>query len=291
MPEAPQSGSATDILTNDRRTLSAVWRNNKLWVTTQVVPASGANSGQATAYVTQFNASGSGATLDNGTEIGGEDISVGAYTFFPSLTVDASGDAYVGFSISNSDMFCGSYTAQVLGTTAAVSPTLTAQAGVDDYVRTFGGVNRWGDYSNTRLDPSDGTIWTFNKAALAGGNVDGNGHDGQWGVHMVQFNTAEYLPIELLSFDGIAEGNDAILNWTTATELDNKGFEIQQLIEGNYQTIDFVNGAGNSLTEKKYEYKDQELRPGMYYYRLNQIDFSGSENKNANGSCPDKNRR
>lgn len=281
MPDAQQSGSGTSIETNDRRTLSAVWQSNKLWVTTQVVPGSGTNSGQATSYAIQFSASGSGATLDRSVEIGGEDISTGAYTFFPSIALDGSGNGYVGFSACNSSMFVGSYAVKIDGSTGGISSALTAQAGTDDYVRTFGGSeNRWGDYSNTRVDPSDGSIWTINKSAISNGNASG-GEDGQWGVFMVNFSTGEFLPVELVRFEGTIKNNDAILNWTTATEINNKGFEVQKMIEGKFRTIDFIAGAGDTQYEMNYEYVDENLQPGTYYYRLNQVDFDG---KNAKSS-------
>ncbi len=275
--DAPQSGSATDIEVNDRRCLSAVWRNNKLWATFQIEPNTGANNGQTTAMAAELNASGSGATFDAAYELGGEDISTGATTFFPSISVDTNNDAYVGLSISNSDIFVGSYAVGINGTTGVISSTLTAQAGTDDYVRTFGGSqNRWGDYSNTRLDPSDGSIWTINKIAITNGNAFG-GEDGQWQAYMVNFAPSEFiLPVDLLRFDALADGNDALLRWSTASEIENKGFEIEHMQNGAFRNIGFVEGAGDSFAQIDYEFNVPDLLPGQQTFRLKQIDYDNS---------------
>ena len=50
MPDAPQSGTVTLVETNDRRVLNAVWRDNSLWTTAQVVPGAGPDAGQVTAH-------------------------------------------------------------------------------------------------------------------------------------------------------------------------------------------------------------------------------------------------
>ncbi|TAE75674.1 MAG: T9SS C-terminal target domain-containing protein [Bacteroidetes bacterium] len=84
------------------------------------------------------------------------------------------------------------------------------------------------------------------------------------------------LPITLLSFTGNRQNdNDVLLKWTTATEINNKGFEIEQSTNAqDFQKINFVDGAGNSTTIKNYELIVNNLSDA--YYRLKQIDFDGS---------------
>ncbi|MDO8550213.1 MAG: T9SS type A sorting domain-containing protein, partial [Ignavibacteria bacterium] len=66
-------------------------------------------------------------------------------------------------------------------------------------------------------------------------------------------------------------------SWTTATELNNSGFEIERKLENtNWNKVTFVNGNGTTSSEKKYSYFDGNLTPGKYLYRLKQIDFDGS---------------
>jgi len=84
-------------------------------------------------------------------------------------------------------------------------------------------------------------------------------------------------PVTLISFSGsLVEGNIE-LNWETASEQNNKGFEIQRTVNGSeWSAIGFVAGAGNSTTSKKYRFVDEKPAAGKYQYRLRQIDFDDS---------------
>ncbi len=85
------------------------------------------------------------------------------------------------------------------------------------------------------------------------------------------------LPVELKSFSATGGQEGIKLTWSTATETNNKGFEVERSSDGiNYQAITFVNGAGNSVSAKTYDYFDKPERTGTYYYRLKQTDFDGS---------------
>lgn len=86
------------------------------------------------------------------------------------------------------------------------------------------------------------------------------------------------LPVELTNFEAKVIANDAIqLNWSTATEINNQGFEIERSTDGrSFEKIDFIVGNGNSNLINNYNFKDSELSQGVYYYRLKQIDFDGA---------------
>jgi predicted GH43/DUF377 family glycosyl hydrolase len=85
------------------------------------------------------------------------------------------------------------------------------------------------------------------------------------------------LPVELTSFTATINGNEVILNWSTATELNNLGFEIQRSTAGKeFFNVGFVNGHGTTSEHQDYHYTDKNLNNGKYYYRLKQIDFDGS---------------
>jgi hypothetical protein len=85
-----------------------------------------------------------------------------------------------------------------------------------------------------------------------------------------------YVPVELVSFAGSAVGSEVHLNWQTATETNNYGFEIQR---GNdnfkFETIGFVNGAGTVTDVQTYSFVDKNIS-GQKFYRLKQVDFDGS---------------
>ncbi|MCW8805897.1 MAG: choice-of-anchor B family protein, partial [Ignavibacteriaceae bacterium] len=95
--------------------------------------------------------------------------------------------------------------------------------------------------------------------------------DGLW---VFQFEGG--VPVELSSFNANAYGNFVELDWTTATETNNQGFEIQKKSGADFYTIGFVNGSGTSTEPRNYSYKDKNLENGVYVYRLKQIDFDGT---------------
>jgi len=89
------------------------------------------------------------------------------------------------------------------------------------------------------------------------------------------------LPVELFSFSAECVDNDVLLSWTTASETNNKGFEVERSIKNSklkiksFEPIGFVNGKGTSTELNYYSFKDENLSPGKYLYRLKQIDFDG----------------
>jgi|GEM_PF-5262522 len=91
-------------------------------------------------------------------------------------------------------------------------------------------------------------------------------------------STANPLPVELSQFDATRQGADALLTWTTASELNNRGFEVQASTDGQaFQALGFVAGAGNSATTRRYRYLDQAPgKAGLRYYRLRQLDANGT---------------
>ena len=91
------------------------------------------------------------------------------------------------------------------------------------------------------------------------------------------------VPVELTSFSATIEAGVVSLNWTTATELNNLGFELERKIiaqenEGEWLTIGFVEGNGTTTETKVYSYKDKvsDFEATAFKYRLKQIDFNGS---------------
>jgi hypothetical protein len=84
------------------------------------------------------------------------------------------------------------------------------------------------------------------------------------------------MPIELTSFTGSISGSVVTLNWATATEVDNHGFNVERLIGKTWQNIGFVQGSGNSNSVKNYSFVDNSAKAGSYSYRLQQVDNSGT---------------
>jgi len=87
------------------------------------------------------------------------------------------------------------------------------------------------------------------------------------------------VPVELTSFSAEFVEYQVNLNWTTASELNNLGFEVERkTVNEEWRTIGFVNGKGNSTEINDYSFTDDlyEVNSSILYYRLKQIDFNGS---------------
>ena len=89
---------------------------------------------------------------------------------------------------------------------------------------------------------------------------------------------ADYvIPVELISFTATSNGNEVILSWSTATELNNHGFEIQRKFCSNsFVTIGSITGHGTTTSPNQYSFVDKILDAGKYFYRLKQLDFNGT---------------
>ncbi|MEL6720875.1 MAG: beta-propeller fold lactonase family protein [Bacteroidota bacterium] len=87
------------------------------------------------------------------------------------------------------------------------------------------------------------------------------------------------LPVELVYFKGRVEKQQAILNWETASEIQNEGFFVERsskLGTSTWETLGFVKGYGDKLSPSYYEYRDETTLEGTYYYRLHQKDWDGT---------------
>jgi hypothetical protein len=85
------------------------------------------------------------------------------------------------------------------------------------------------------------------------------------------------LPVEMTSFTAVMQGSSALLKWTTATETNNAGFQIERSVVGSsiWADVAFVNGVGTSNSPISYLYEDKNLYNGGYVYRIKQIDNIG----------------
>ena len=98
------------------------------------------------------------------------------------------------------------------------------------------------------------------------------------------------LPVELISFTAVPGNGSVKLKWSTASEINNKGFLIQKSNDKiNWKNITFITGYGTSLQLNKYIYYDNNPFNGKSYYKLIQNDFNGTSKVistievNANG--------
>lgn len=85
------------------------------------------------------------------------------------------------------------------------------------------------------------------------------------------------LPIKLLSFAANCRDGKALIQWSTASEVNNDFFTIEKTFDGiNFEFVAKIKGAGNSNTVLNYNYIDNNPGNGKVYYRLSQTDFDGT---------------
>ena len=80
------------------------------------------------------------------------------------------------------------------------------------------------------------------------------------------------MPVEMKSFTFNVNANNVNLKWNTASEINNKGFEVQRNSGNGWTVLGFV----SANTSHSYSYTDNNLKTGTYQYRLKQTDFNGN---------------
>jgi Secretion system C-terminal sorting domain len=84
------------------------------------------------------------------------------------------------------------------------------------------------------------------------------------------------LPVEFLNVNANQKGSGVVVNWSTASENNNKYFDVEKSIDGtNFTAFSSVTGAGNSSTLKNYNSFDSKPVAGLNYYRIKQVDTDG----------------
>ncbi len=201
VPAAPQMGTSKVIDTVCPRMMAAVWRDGSLWGT-----LTGSNAANSRAVVQWFELETNG--LPAGTpslrQHGAIDAGPGEFTFLPSISVDAAGNAAMTYSQSSSIRYPEMrYTARAAGdplNTMRDPVVAKTSVGFQDDLDPASVRERWGDYSSTAVDPLDGSFWISNeyvKVAASGG-----GNNARWGTWHANFSfnapaapSTAYLPI------------------------------------------------------------------------------------------------
>jgi photosystem II stability/assembly factor-like uncharacterized protein len=161
---------------------------------------------------------------------------------------------------------------------------------------TFNGYNMWGVHAQ----PTDGNVviagcyscgstWRTKNSGQTWTQINISSSNYQISIvdSMTQFaaqsggfyklESEYFVPVELASFNASVANEEIILNWVTASELNNQGFEVERSFDNeNYSKIGFVPGFGTTTEVKSYNFTVPDAPAGIQYYRLKQIDFDGS---------------
>ena len=268
---------------------------------------------------TMFNDATKRTAITNWTLAGGKTIVEGGevgYQYRSSGTLDQTfrrvvlNDSVWVNDRTGSNLVVATPTHPIFTTPYPISGTITVNNG---------GSSGWGARDEVTLVNRAGVIrianWTGGTATNGGIIVNNPGNDTSicrnvfytfsisqfadqtLAAHLIE-NTVHYLfrdivPVELTSFSANVSGNSVNLNWNTATELNNSGFEIERKTEnGSYVKVGFVNGNGTTTEPRSYSYTDTKLAMGNYTYRLKQVDYDGtysySNEVNADVVAPDR---
>ena len=134
-----------------------------------------------------------------------------------------------------------------------------------------------GDSAGDPVNLASGTIDVTGASTLTVGfrfNVNGGGD----GYDICSIIVEEVsLPVELTKFAASKRAQNVILEWQTASEINNDRFEIQRSTDSNrFESIGKVHGEGNSQVLVDYTYSDESPMAGVNYYRLMQVDIDGT---------------
>jgi hypothetical protein len=131
------------------------------------------------------------------------------------------------------------------------------------------GVDRRNSQEIVDLSAYDGTSFMLRLRSVQ------PGWDWWWTVDNVLIEGV--VPVELTSFTASVISGQVNLNWQTASETNNYGFEVERKAVGQeFSKVAFIAGYGTTTEAKSYSYVDNTISSGSYTYRLRQVDFDGT---------------
>jgi Uncharacterized protein related to plant photosystem II stability/assembly factor len=207
-----------------------------------------------------------------------------------TMAAGKSGSAYIAFSTPSRGLLVGldSTVARTTdggatwisgGLKGAAFKDISAVRNVQDMYVAVGGSTT---VPQTYITMDGGITWTSYATTVEGLRcveaVGGTAYAGGYSGSIIKW-TGTILPVELSSFSAVQNGKNVKLSWSTATETNNRGFEIERkLNDAAFTTIAFKAGAGTSSDTKNYSFSDDVslLKATSATYRIKQVDFDGS---------------
>ncbi len=267
-------------------------------------------NGQIDIYYQRYNSIGTA----QGVNIKANDDAGTAYQRWPSISMDGSGNFVIVWhdERNGSDIYYQRYNS--IGTAQGVNTKVNDDAGTQYYpsIAMDGGGNFvivWQDYRYGINNPPD----IIGQRYFSNGNANGSNYsivaDGPnhgevdpvvaannnkiifswmddrrskgWDIYgkIVGWDWNGVVPVELTSFEAAVTGIAVQLNWATATERNNRGFQIERKTENpEWKIIGFREGKGTTTIPQEYSFIDNlnEVNVTTFSYRLKQIDFNGT---------------
>ena len=214
----------------------------------------------------------------SGSDFGGMGIVLGSGVNVGDVTVIRTSGP--GSSVKIMDRQGINRTWNVQPTIQPATPVSVTLSWVDDDDNKVGG-NQTRDLTGMRVWKTQGNdLSTFYDAS----HIDQNATNRTITARVPSFSVLtvsdQYnpLPVELTSFVITKKNYSAVLNWQTATEINNSGFAVELSTDAKtYKEVGFVKSINsNSSTPQHYEFAHTYLGSGTVYYRLKQIDWNGN---------------
>ncbi|MBI2416750.1 MAG: DUF3494 domain-containing protein [Ignavibacteriales bacterium] len=230
--------------------------------------------------IAYFDAADRAGASTIGTELGGSTLTAGIYSsgsgtfgLTGTLTLDGQNNADAVFIFQMATTFTTTANSSIVLINGAMWSNIFWQVGSSATLGT-NSIVEGTILANTSITANN--LAVLHGRLLAGAvTVTGT----------VTLSSNTVVPVELTSFTAVISNSKVRLNWNTATEVNNSGFEIQRSPlssrgsdSQNYKwmAISFIAGAGNSNSSKDYSYIDDNARYGKFAYRLKQIDNDGN---------------
>jgi hypothetical protein len=155
---------------------------------------------------------------------------------------------------------------------------------LDLYAYNYGGIFNYSTLHIVRRSDAN-SPWTLTgtHSPGTGSNTQAVAHRSNLSSVYSQFDIASDvatnpLPIELVDFTAKPVEDKVLINWKTATEINNASFTVERTKDGiNYTFVSEREGAGNSTSTRNYYAIDPDPLPGISYYRLTQTDYDGKK--------------
>ena len=262
---APQSGTTTTVATLSPRTQgNAFWWNGELWF----CHTAGGGSATSKVYYYRIATNNYPTSAPTLVESGLIDGGTGVWTYQPSIGGNSSGNVCIVYTESSSSEFpTMKYTTRSAGAGSFESPAVVKVSAA------YSNSDRWGDYASVTQDPSDGSFWITHEWSRSTSLHD-------WGTWWANVTPAP-LPVQLVSLAASrVNATDVLLEWSTVSETNNYGFEVERSnsVQTNYSDVpnSFVAGHRTTLVPQSYKFLDSPGAGDQWIYRLKQIDLDGS---------------
>ncbi|OGU81157.1 MAG: hypothetical protein A2W11_04660 [Ignavibacteria bacterium RBG_16_35_7] len=146
------------------------------------------------------------------------------------------------------------------------------------------GTQLWEKRFNGASNMHDGATWLTvddsGNVYIAGNSMCYTNYASDFVV--IKYSQDSNTPVELSSFEGKVKNSSIELSWTTASEVNNRGFGVERknakwrMEDEKWEEIGFVNGNGTTTEKHSYSFTDENMAAGKCLYRLKQIDYDGS---------------